>query len=393
MLLALALFAVLAWLLHRTQPLGAEPARGPGVSKAPDSIARSVKLTPVASGLHQPLALTFAPGDPAHRIFVVQKTGQIRILRRQDDGTLAADAAPFLDLAGQLSQGSEQGLLGLAFHPQYASNGRFFVDYTDKRGNTRIVEYRVDSATPDRADPASRDELLEIDQPYSNHNGGDVVFGPDGRLYVGMGDGGSHADPHGNGQNAKARLAKLLQIDVDAPKAKPVLRALGLRNPWRFSFDRANGNLWIGDVGQDRFEEVDEVPGAAVTGTAAAPNFGWNVWEGMHCFTDPNCSAKGFVAPVVEYPHPTGCSITGGFVYRGKAVPALEGRYFYADYCTALLRSVTLTTAGTIADSWEWRPALDPGDQLSTISSFGEDESGELYVLSLDGTIWRFDPR
>jgi len=238
--------------------------------------------------------------------------------------------------------------------------------------------------------PGSEREILFLEQPYPNHNGGHLVFGPDGKLYAGFGDGGDRMDPHGNGQNRSALLAKMLRLDVDAGggkgKPRPEIVMLGLRNPWRYSFDRKTGDLYIGDVGQDHWEEIDVVAAADV---GKGKNFGWNVVEGMgHCARKKGCDQTGLVPPVAEYNHETGegCSVTGGFVYRGKAIPELDGAYFYADYCTALIRSFRWK-AGKIVDHWDWRPTLDPKEKLAKLASWGEDEGGELYLVSLDGTV------
>jgi glucose/arabinose dehydrogenase len=386
-LVAVALAAVARMAVRAAPP-------PPTAALPPPDVAAAVKLTVVASGLAKPVALTFAPGDPRRRLFVVEKEGRIRILA---GGRLVP--ASFLDIAARVSGSSEQGLLGLAFHPDFARNGRFFINFTDREGDTRVVERRVRADDPDRADPAFERELLFVEQPYENHNGGDLVFGPDGQLYVGLGDGGSANDPHGNGQNDRVLLAKMLRLDVDAePRsgpAKVAVVAKGLRNPWRYAFDRATGDLWIADVGQNDWEEIDVVPFARLVpvppGEAAPLNFGWNVVEGRHCFKAQSCDQHGLVAPIAEYDHDEGCSITGGFVYRGKALPALIGRYVFADYCTAMIRSLRWT-GERVEDLWDWRPALDPGSQLARLSSFGEDGDGELYLLSLEGTVYRFDP-
>jgi len=341
----------------------------------PADVARSVKLQRVVTGLRMPVALTFAPADPERRLFVVEKVGYVRVLR---GGKL--DAQPFLDVHDRVSGSTEQGLLGLAFHPGFAKNGRFYVNYTDRKGNTRVVEF-------DRA--YHQRELLFVKQPFNNHNGGDLVFGPDGKLYVGLGDGGWANDPFGHGQDPKALLAKMLRLDVDAPgRPTPEIVARGLRNPWRYAFDRKSGDLYIADVGQDRWEEVDVVP----AGTLDGRNFGWKIMEGLHCRSGRSCDRNGLTLPVVEYNHKAGCSITGGFVYRGKALPLLDGAYFYADYCTALVRSFRWR-AGSVADAWDWRATIDPETQLANISSFGEDADGELYIVSLDGVVWKFVPR
>jgi len=341
----------------------------------PAEVARAVKLVRVATGLQKPVGLVFAPGDRERRLFVVEKTGYVRVLR---DGKI--DALPFLDVHDRVSGATEQGLLGLAFHPHWADNGRFYVNYTDRKGDTRVVEF-------DRA--YRQREILFVKQPFNNHNGGDLVFGPDGKLYVGLGDGGWANDPFGHGQDPKARLAKMLRIDVDAPGTpEPQIVAVGLRNPWRYAFDRKTHDLYIADVGQDRWEEIDVVP----AGTLDGRNFGWKIMEGLHCRSGKTCKRQGLTLPVVEYNHKAGCSVTGGFVYRGALLPALDGAYFYADYCTALVRSFRWKD-GRVSDAWDWRATLDPEMQLANISTFGEDADGELYIVSLDGVIWKLAPR
>ena len=349
----------------------------------PKDVAEKIQLVEVARGLGRPVALVVAPGDARKRWFVVeQHAGRIRIV---ENGKLAPK--PFLTVK-DISDGNEQGLLGLAFHPQYATNGKLYVNYTDADpGDTHIVEYKV-SADPDVVDPASRRELIRIKQPYSNHNGGHLVFGPDGKLWTGMGDGGSAGDPEENGQDPKALLAKMLRLDADAPNPVPDRVHLGVRNPWRFSFDAKTGDLFIADVGQNKWEYV-----FAVAGTDKANhNFGWNIVEGNHCFLRKNCKKDGFTAPIAEYSHEEGCSITGGFVYRGKALPALDGRYFYADYCTGLLRSLTWS-GGYTREHWDWKAAIDREGILSQVSSFGVDHDGELYIVELTGSIYKLAPR
>jgi glucose/arabinose dehydrogenase len=299
--------------------------------------------------------------------------------------------APFLDVSSLVSRGNEQGLLGLAFHPGYAKNGRFFIYYTNTDGDTRVVEYHVSSADPDVADPKPVRTLLEVKQPYSNHNGGNIVFGPDGLLWIGLGDGGAANDPHGNGQSDASLLAKMLRIDVDASPPKPITQFKGLRNPWRWAFDAKTGDLYIGDVGQNKYEEVDAVP--AATAAKGGLNFGWNRMEGLHCFADDACASNqaDLTLPVVEYDHAsgTGCSVTGGVVYRGKALPELDGMYFYSDYCTCFLRSFRYDAAtNRISAHYDWQKL---GKKLTAISSFGTDAAGELYVVSLDGIVWRLD--
>ncbi len=356
---------------------------------APPDGTDGVALALVAEGLSFPLYLTAPPGD--RRLFILEKGGRIRIVR--NDSLLPE---PFLDISSQVSNGSEQGLLGLAFHPDYASNGRLFIDYTDTDGDTRIAEYHV-GADPEHADAASARILLTIAQPYSNHNGGQVAFGPDGYLYIGMGDGGSGGDPQGHGQDPGDLLGSILRIDVNgaAPYAVPPdnpwadsagargeIWDIGLRNPWRFSFDRATGDLYIADVGQSTQEEVDVSTSAS--GGGRGINYGWNRMEGQSCFRSGSCDRSGLALPVVQYTHADGCSISGGYVYRGSAIPALHGHYFYADFCQGWVRSFRLEN-GVAADQRAW-PELAPG---GNIPSFGEDAAGELYVISADGSVYR----
>jgi glucose/arabinose dehydrogenase len=360
---------------------GLAAAPPPPPPAASGAEGRGVTLATFATGLKEPVGLTFAPGDGRGRLFVVEKIGRIVILRGGE-----AAAEPFLDISARVSRGGEQGLLGLAFHPRYAENGRFFINYTDREGDTRIAEMRASSGDPDKADPGAERELLRIDQPYSNHNGGHLVIGPDGKLYIGMGDGGSRDDPKRNGQNKESLLGKMLRLDIDAPSPAPEIIQMGLRNPWRYSFDRKTGDLYIADVGQNRFEEVDVVPAGRIDGH----NFGWNIVEGNgHCLFGEPCDKSGLTAPVIEYTSSEGCSITGGFVYRGRELPELDGLYFYADYCTALIRSFRFE-GGRAADPRSWKAELDPKGKLSKLTAFGEDEAGELYLLSQDGPIYRF---
>jgi glucose/arabinose dehydrogenase len=375
----------------------AAPARvgpPPGTDRlvpVPAEIAAKVELREVVRGLSRPVLLTFAPGDPRRRLFIVeQHAGRIRIL---ENGKLLPGA--FLDLAG-LSRGNEQGLLGLAFHPKFAENGRLFVNYTAADRDTHIVEYKVSAGSPDAVDPATRREIIEIDQPYSNHNGGGLQFGPDGKLYAGMGDGGSAGDPKRAGQHPTMLLGKMLRFDVDGATPAPEILHLGLRNPWRFWFDARDGALYIGDVGQNLWEYV-----FAVSGTDGVKhNFGWNVVEGNHCYNARACDRTGFTPPVAEYPHEQGCSITGGVTYRGKALPMLDGRYFYGDYCTGLLRSFVWThdpssptAPGWIREHWNWKRALDRRAVLTQISSFGVDHDGEVYIVLLTGSIYKLARR
>jgi glucose/arabinose dehydrogenase len=355
---------------------------------APKDIADTIALEEIARGLKRPVALVAAPGDPRRRLFIVeQHAGVIRIL---ENGKVSPK--PFFTIS-DISKGNEQGLLGLAFHPQYQTNGKLYVHYTAKDKSTHVVEYKV-SADPDVVDEKTRRELLHVEQPYSNHNGGNLVFGPDGKLYIGLGDGGAANDPKRAGQDDKTLLAKMMRMDVDAAKPTPEVLHKGLRNPWRYSFDAKTGDLLIGDVGQNLWEYVHGVGG----GDTRKHNFGWNIIEGSHCFnaetggSKKSCNKTGLTLPLVEYPHDDGCSITGGFVYRGKALPALDGRYFYADYCTGLLRSF-VWNQGHVREHWNWKPAIDREGILSQISSFGVDHDGELYIVELTGSIYKLVPK
>lgn len=352
----------------------------------PADVVSTVMLAEVARGLARPVLLTVAPGDARRRLFILeQHTGKVRVI---ENGKLADRA--FVEIAG-LSTGNEQGLLGLAFHPKFATNGKLYVNYTRRNKHTHIDEYTV-TTDPDVVDSASRRELAVIEQPYSNHNGGHLEFGPDGKLYTGTGDGGAANDPLGHGQNPTSLLGKLLRFDVDSPKPVAEIVHLGLRNPWRFAFD-GNGDLLIGDVGQNLWEYVHAVAGT----DTRKHNFGWNVVEGSHCFDadsgggKASCDKSRFTLPIAEYPHEQGCSITGGRVYRGKALPQLVGRYFYADYCTGLLRSFIYMSGG-VREHWDWKPSLDKQGVLTQISSFGVDHDGELYIVELTGAIYRFVP-
>jgi len=355
--------------------------------------AQAVRLTTVASGFDQALFVTQAPGD-ATRLFVVEQTGRIRIVK---NGTVLAQ--PFLDLSGSVSCCGERGLLGLAFHPDYARNGRFFVDYTNRAGDTRVAEYRV-SSDPDQARPTGR-VLLGVRQPFSNHNGGMLAFGPDGKLYIGLGDGGSGGDPFRNGQSPRTMLGKILRIDVDRRTGSrpygippdnpfagrkgvlPEIYILGVRNPWRFSFDRRTGDLWIGDVGQSTTEEVDVLTPARARGA----NLGWNRFEGRGRFSGTPLSIGHLVQPVAQYSHASGCSVTGGYVYRGTAVPALAGRYLYGDFCSGRIWSIRAgRRPGGVR---EITGAL--GGPRQGITSFGQDNAGEVYLVTGD-TVSRFAP-
>jgi len=335
-------------------------------------------------GRRGPVDLTAPLADP--RLFIVEQTGVIRIV---EDGVTRTE--PFLDLSDSVSGGGEQGLLGLAFHPRYATTGAFFVNYTDATGATRVVRYDV-SGDPDLADPGSGSLVLVVPQPFSNHNGGALRFGPDGKLYIALGDGGSGGDPQGNGQNPNTLLGTLLRIDVDqgnpyaippdnpfvAGGGLPEIWAYGLRNPWRFSFDHVANTLYIGDVGQGTIEEIDAVPLAE-----RGINFGWNVMEGSTCFGGLVCDNSGLTTPVVEYDHDDGCSVTGGYVYRGGMIPELHGTYFYSDWCGGWLRSFRLE-GGVATELRTWNVPI-----VERATSFGQDGVGELYMLSGLGSVYR----
>jgi glucose/arabinose dehydrogenase len=330
-------------------------------------------LAPYASGLVAPTYVTGAPGE-AKRLYVVEQPGRIRYLV---GGRIAGT---FLDIRSRISSGGERGLLSVAFSPAYARDHRFYVDYTDRNGDTRVVEFR---SRRGRALVGSARQLLFVKQPYPNHNGGQLQFGPDGLLYVGMGDGGGGGDPQNRAQNLDQRLGKLLRIDPRARNAKWETIGYGLRNPWRFSFDRSTGDLYIGDVGQDNWEEVDFRVRSKLDVLA---NYGWRVFEGRarHARGAPT-AAGDLVPPVSVYSHKRGCSITGGYVYRGYAVPAAVGRYYFGDFCSGHVFS--LRVEGGRANGLRQEPV-----RIGELSSFGEDDSGELYATSLNGRVYRLLP-
>jgi glucose/arabinose dehydrogenase len=360
------------------------------ISAPVPSGAQAISLVPLASGLASALSVAHA-GDGSGRLFIVLQTGQILIY---NGGRVLA--RPFLDISNLVSCCGERGLLGLAFHPAYASNGSFYVNYTDRRGNTVVARYSVSRLSPNLANPLSATTLLTVDQPYANHNGGQLQFGPDGYLYIGLGDGGSAGDPQNNAQNLGTLLGKILRVDVDGGSpyaippdnpfvgvegARPEIWAYGLRNPWRFSFDRLTGDIFIGDVGQDEWEEINFQPASS----AGGENYGWRLMEGGDCYDPPTgCNPEGLVLPILEYDHSQGCAVIGGFRYRGAQVPTLSGQYLYADYCSGLMWGAAQDDAGT----WSTGVLLDAP---FSVSSFGEGPDGELYVLSYgsSGTLYK----
>jgi len=356
-----------------------------GLAPAPTQAAITLRFTTIASGLSRPVALANA-GDGSGRLFVVEQAGRVRVITKA--GNLRA--TPFLDIRGRVSCCGERGLLGIAFHPRYESNRRFYVSYTDGDGALVVGEYRRTSSNRNRASTTER-RIIRIPHPgYANHNGGQIAFGPDGYLYIGTGDGGGAGDPNENGQKRTTLLGKILRIAPNVSSASPAYRipstnpyashatyrreiwSYGLRNPWRFSFDRSTGSLWIADVGQSRYEEVNRALRSAGGGRGA--NFGWDQYEGRVCFEGP-CSTSGKTFPLAVYAHgANGCSVTGGYVYRGSRYTALRGRYLFGDYCSGRIWSVR---AGGDARQ---KPVL-LRDTGMTISAFGEAENGTLYVL------------
>ena len=364
----------------RPSTVGVGPTSPP--SPEPRPADGRLRLVPVAR-LEQPLAMAVRPGD--RTLYVAEKVGRVVALAPGSDPWVV------LDLSGRVSLGSEQGLLGLAFSP----DGRYlYVDFTDAQGNTHVTEFTFGDGV---IDPDAGREVLFVDQPYSNHNGGALAFGPDGYLYVALGDGGSGGDPMGNGQSLSTLLGKLLRISprpsagrpyaipADNPfvgrrGARPEIWGYGLRNPWRFSFDAETGDLWIGDVGQNAWEEIDFEP----AGSGGGSDFGWNLLEGTHPYE--RRSAPGTVPPVFEYPNGDGsCAVTGGYVYRGEEIQELVGAYVFADYCRGALEAFVLRDGRATH-----LRALGP--RVDALASFGEDADGELYVLSLAGTVSRLAP-
>lgn len=371
----------------------AAPAPPPATATATAPAARppatGVGLRRVGGQFDQPVYVTAPPGD-RRRVFVVEQPGRIKVL------TDGKPAGTFLDISSDVGCCGEQGLLSMAFAPDYARSGKFYVDYTDQGGTSRIAEFRR-SSNPARAVRSSRRLVLSQSQPEPNHNGGQLQFGPDGLLYIGFGDGGGAGDQHGsrgNGQNLDTQLGKILRIDPAGrpyriPASNPFvgragrdeIYAYGLRNPWRFSFDRTTGDLTIGDVGQDQVEEIDFMP----KGTGRGANFGWRVFEGNRRYTSGE-SAPGAVPPVHTYTHGPGCSITGGYVVRDPGLPGLAGRYVYADYCAGKLRSIRLAKGRGTGDRAVGLSVPQP-------TSFGEDGRGRVYVVSQTGAVYRLVAR
>jgi cysteine-rich repeat protein len=379
----------------------AHPDACAGVVAQPDARLTTVRI---AAGLAQPLHATSPPGDVT-RLFVLEQPGRIRLIKNnQLQGTA------FLDLRSRVVSGGERGLLGLAFHPQYASNGQFFVDYTTMRGTALlsvVSRFRV-TANPDIADQNSEEILLEQDQPAVAHKGGQLTFDAAGYLYIGFGDGGKSAAQQNNAQDGTTWLGKILRIDVDGgtPYAIPAdnpfvgpdgvldeIWAMGLRNPWRFSIDRVTGNTYIADVGDSMREEIDLVPPGD-----SGLNFGWCCEEGTlqfaRCYrASETCPASGLVPPLLEYGHEPACSVTGGFVYRGCALPDLRGTYFYSDFCAAFVRSFVYRN-GAAEDQHDWTSEIAPGDGLTIdrVTAFGEDARGELYLCDHGGEVFKIVP-
>ena len=371
----------------REAPMGAGDG-GTVVTAAPTDAHIALSLR--ASSLSRPVFVTSAR-DGTGRLFIVEQTGRIKIYK---DGKVLS--TPFLSIPSQVSGGFEQGLLGLAFHPNYTTNRKLYINFTNTSGDTIIREYRASSTNPNVVATSTARTILKVGQPYDNHNGGMLGFGPDGYLYIGMGDGGDSGDPGNRAQNKDVLLGKMLRIDINRtktghnyswPSSNPYVGVtgrneiwqIGLRNPWRWSFDRANGNLWIGDVGQEKWEEIDRAVKTS-SGAGRGVNWGWRVLEGFHCYRpSTGCSTSGKTMPVAEVDHNNGrCSITGGYVYSGTAIPALVGGYLFADYCSGEIWVISATASSPASE-------VRLLDTSLRISSFGENASGELYVLDRDG--------
>jgi glucose/arabinose dehydrogenase len=356
------------------------------------SASGAVGLQEITRSLTFPLYLTSPPDDD--RLFVVEKGGAIRII---EDGIVLDE--PFLDLSGRVSGRPEQGLLGLAFPPDYASSRHFVVHYTDLGGDTQVSLFRV-LDDPNRADQASESRVLTVPQPGPAHNGGQILFGPDGMVYIGLGDGGSRdGDDKGRGQSLDDLFGSILRIDVAsgagytvpvdnpfvaADDVRPEIWSYGLRNPWRFSFDRATGDLYIADVGESLWEEVNRA--TAQDGAGRGVNYGWSRMEGPECLVEA-CDESGLTLPLLQYDHTKGCAVTGGYVYRGAEIPSIEGQYFYADFCQGWVQSIR--AEGDPGEPVDW-PALSPGDN---ITSFGEDADNSLYILTEGGGVFKIVAR
>ncbi|HEX6303692.1 MAG TPA: PQQ-dependent sugar dehydrogenase, partial [Anaerolineales bacterium] len=378
-------------------PVPTEPASPVPADTSPPGTAASLPDPAnytwdlVAGGLNSPVGMA-VPADGSGRLFVLEQAGVIRIV--QDGQVLAT---PFLDIVDQVGSGAnEQGLLGLAFHPVYSENGYFYINYTDRNGDTVIARFSV-SDDPNRADRDSQLGLLGVDQPFANHNGGVVAFGPDGYLYLGLGDGGSGGDPQGNAQSLDTLLGKILRLDVDAGDSygippdnpfadaggRPEIWAYGLRNPWRFSFDHLNGDLYIGDVGQNAWEEIDFLP----AGHPGGANFGWDYREGAHPFEGTPPAGLELIDPVVEYSlSGANCAVTGGYVYRGQNLPDFHGVYLYGDFCSGVVWGLLRLPDG----SWQNAALFETG---ANITSFGQDEAGEIYLVDRQGSIYHLAQR
>jgi glucose/arabinose dehydrogenase len=352
--------------------LAAAAAAWPGTASA------AVHLHRILHGLASPVYLTEPPGDS--RLFVVEKCGVIRIDR---GGRLLR--RPFLNITPIVSCTSEEGLLSMAFDPDYRHNGHFYVDFVNRNGDTRVARYRVEPNHPNLADPASKVILVKVNQPpFANHKGGQLQFGPDGRLYISLGDGGSEGDPNLRGQS-RGPLSTILRLNVAKPGATPRMYAYGLRNPWRFSFDRSTGDMWIGDVGQDSWEEIDHLRAGAPPGT----NFGWSYYEGTHVYKTQPINRSQLRFPVIEYPHatatgPSNCAVTGGYVYRGRILKGLRGEYVYGDYCSGRIWKRAATGGRPVP--------MHISFDVPGISSFGQGAAGGLYVLSLNGSVYQLVP-
>jgi glucose/arabinose dehydrogenase len=371
-----------------TEQPTAAPSASPSASVSPPAGAVALELA--AEGLN-PLVLLTHAGDGSGRVYAVEQPGKVRV---GDAGFTFADE-PFLDLTDRVGYGGERGLLGLAFHPDHAENGRLFVNYTNREGHTVVSELTRDPGC-DCADADSERVLLTIEQPFPNHNGGMLAFGPDGYLYISSGDGGGAGDPLGAGQDLTTLLGKILRIDVDgaepyaippdnpfadgADGALPEIWAFGLRNPWRMSFDRETGDLFIGDVGQGAWEEINAEPP-----DSGGRNYGWNVMEGDGCYAAGRCDRTGLTLPVAQYRTSEGCAVTGGYVYRGSAVPALVGTYLFADFCSGTLMGIDAASA---AAGRVQQPSVLAESSLN-VTGFGEDEAGEVYLVTADGAILR----